>query len=32
MFGECRAYVLADGDVLGPVRDQLVAEGDSCSA
>ena len=28
-FGECRAYVLADADVLGPVRDHLVTAGDS---
>jgi hypothetical protein len=27
-FGECRAYVLAPGDVLGPVKDMLVAAGD----
>src|SRR5271166_1378917 len=28
-FGECRVYVLADADVLGPVRDQIVLQGDS---
>lgn len=28
-FGECRAYVLADADVLGPVREHLVAQGEA---
>lgn len=28
-FGECRAYALANADVMGPVRDNLVAAGDS---
>jgi hypothetical protein len=31
-FGECRVYVLADADILGPVRDQVVAAGDSMLA
>jgi len=27
-FGECRAYVLATSDILGPMKDNLIAAGD----